>query len=110
MAREELDRAGIGAAVVYQRGRPIGVVTAGALRAIGDAEPRANAMVVDVMDLEVVPIHPSMGMRATLDAYTGAAWRSLKRRRPRAEATVERRKGAFAARDTRRRVPKTATP
>jgi hypothetical protein len=103
MARDALERTGTSAAAVYQFGRPIGVVTSGALRGSGGGEPRGDAMLIDVMDLEVVPVHPSMGMHATLEAYTTAAWRSLKRRRPRAEATIERRKRSFAVRRARGR-------
>ena len=106
MAREVLEQTGARAAVVYQRERPIGIVTERALRGDGDREPRPDAMVTDVMYLEVVPVHPSMGTHATLDAYTNAAWQSLRRRRPRAETTVARRSRAFLPAGAQRHASK----
>jgi hypothetical protein len=109
VAREVLEQTGARAAIVYQCERPIGIVTGRALRGDNGREPRPDAMVADVMDLEVVPVHPSMGTHATLDAYTRAAWQSLKRRLPKADTTIARRNRAFLPGRQRRHAPRVPT-
>ena len=54
-----------------------------------------QARLGDVMDYEVVEIDPGVGMAETTHAYRDASWISLKRRRPYAVDTVERRRAAF---------------
>jgi CBS domain-containing protein len=69
------------AAVVLRDHRPVGVVSAAALRDSAAAH-RPDADVADVMDYEVVRLTPTAGERSTLQAFTEAAWKSLLRRRP----------------------------
>ena len=69
------------ATVVMDGDRPVGVITAIALRGRGHTIPTA-AEVQEVMDLEVVHVDPSFDVEETLRTYRDAAWNSVKRRRP----------------------------
>jgi hypothetical protein len=78
-------------AVVVEHGRPIGLVTAAALRGDVRHVVPAGATVGDVMDFEVVHIDPVADAHDTLAAYSNAAWASLRRRRPLHVETAGRR-------------------
>lgn len=68
------------AAVVYESGRPVGVVSAGALtRALGSG--RADATVASAMDYVAVHVDRSSDAHATVRAFADAAWDWLRRRR-----------------------------
>ena len=75
------------AAVVMCDDRPVGLVSAAALRD-SVAAHRPGAAVADVMDYEVVRLDPAAGERRTLQAFTRAAWASLLRRQPYEEPAV----------------------
>jgi predicted transcriptional regulator len=84
------------AAVVWDHGAPVGVITLADLsrsphcRAVG-------ALVVDVMSHECVKIHPAADLSETHRSYREAAWESLRRRRPFSQATLDRRAAAACA-------------
>ena len=80
-ARAHLHATGEPAAVVYQAGRPFGVVTAGAV-ARAMAGGHADAPISSVLDHIVVPVRPGTDARDTVETFTKAAWTWL-RRRPR---------------------------
>jgi CBS domain-containing protein len=82
VARAVLAAGGVEAAVVLDRGQPVGVITAAALAGRGGTPPAADTPIGDIMDLELVAIEPDAGEHDTLVAYQGAAWRSLLRRHP----------------------------
>ena len=86
-AQRALSASGAHAAVVMGDDRPVGVVSAAALRD-GVAAHRPGATVAGVMDYEVVRLDPTAGERRTLQAFTRAAWASLLRRQPYEEPTV----------------------
>ena len=89
----ELQRAaGADALVVFEGTRPVGVVSQSVL-----AKSAPRSLLVDVMDYEVVALSPAAGEQQTLREYTAAAWRSLKRRRPLAPETLQRRRGVTGA-------------
>jgi hypothetical protein len=91
-----LDRTGQFAVVVSERGEPVGVVTRVALRGQPGHRPRPAALLADVMDFEVIALDPASDTATTTGAYREAAWHSLRRRRPAADDTVARRRGAFS--------------
>jgi hypothetical protein len=79
-ARAHLRLTGEPAAIVYARGRPAGLVTAGALgRAsmAGHSERPVGAL----MDYVTVPVDPDADAEATVRAFTSSAWEWLRRRR-----------------------------
>ena len=90
-----LDRTGECAAVVMDRGEPVGVVTRVALCGHIGRRPRPSAGLADVMDFEVVGLDPGADEATTIGTFTRAAWRSLRRRRPLADDAVARRRRAF---------------
>src|SRR6266545_1819761 len=67
-------------AVVEQHGHPIGVITMEALRGSHGTTPRPDTRIGDVMDWECVHNEPGADARLTLQAYSEAAWTSLRRR------------------------------
>lgn len=73
--------AGQQAAIVVERGHPVGIVTVDAL---GDylATERPEATVSDAMDYVAVHVEPRMGVEDTMRAFRVAAWHSLDRRHP----------------------------
>ena len=91
-AREHLREADADALVVFEGTRPAGVVSRDVL-----AKSAPRSLLVDVMDYEVVALSPAAGEQQTLREYTAAAWRSLKRRRPLAPETLQRRRGVSGA-------------
>jgi hypothetical protein len=95
-ALARLDDDGSVAAVVFDDGLPVGVVTRAALHGHGGFQPRPGAHLGDVIDLEVVQVEPDADLERTISLYTNAAWRSLARRMPSAPETVVRRRRAFA--------------
>lgn len=82
VALEVLDARHEVAAVVFEDGRPVGVVTLDALTRPGLAGHEADVRVASVMDLELVRISVGAGEHETLRAYRDAAWTSLRRRHP----------------------------
>jgi hypothetical protein len=70
------------AAVVFDHGCPVGVVTLDALDMARLAGAGDDVHVGAVMDFELVHVDLRAGERATLEAYREAAWRSLRRRHP----------------------------
>jgi hypothetical protein len=75
-----LHNTGEPAAVVYQRGRPVGVVTSAALeRASGVQQP--DRPLASVMDYVAVPVDPHADPRAIVQRFTRAAWDWLKHTR-----------------------------
>jgi CBS domain-containing protein len=79
VARARLAATGEAAAVVFRRGRPVGVVTADALAAPGTTSQQ-DAPVSTVMDYAVVPVTRGAGANETVRAFTDAAWDWLKLR------------------------------
>lgn len=78
-----MERSGEVASVVMDGGRPVGVITARALRSYdihGGAPPDGG--VEQVMDFEVVRVDPSCDVADTLRLYRDAAWLSVRRRHP----------------------------
>jgi hypothetical protein len=79
-------------------GEPMGVIT----NADIDVDARAlapEALVIDVMSNECVPIEPTADLIATLHRFTDAAWVSVTRRRPLSEDTLDRRAGTVGPRE-----------
>ena len=83
------------AALVEDRGTPLGVVTHAALRGRASAVPRRDARVEDVMDWECARTDPGSDVLSTLRSHTDGAWTSLRRRRPCADDVLARRAAAF---------------
>lgn len=81
-ARAHLHTTGEAAAVVFQHGRPVGVVSAAAL-ANAVALNGHDAPVCAAMDYVAVPVDRDAGAQQTVRTFTGAAWDWLKRRPPR---------------------------
>jgi hypothetical protein len=79
LARARLAATGEAAAVVYRRGRPVGVVTADALHEPGTTSLQ-DAPISTVMDYVAVPVTPGAGPHETTRAFTDAAWDWLKLR------------------------------
>jgi CBS domain-containing protein len=79
VARARLAATGEAAAVVFRRGRPVGVVTADALAAPGTTSQQ-DAPISTVMDYAVVPVTRGAGANETVRAFTDAAWDWLKLR------------------------------
>jgi nitroimidazol reductase NimA-like FMN-containing flavoprotein (pyridoxamine 5'-phosphate oxidase superfamily) len=79
-AAAALAAAGGRAMVVSLHGIPVGVLTAEALT--DEAATAPGATVEDVMDIELVKVHPRHDEITTLHAFTEAAWLSLLRRQP----------------------------
>jgi nitroimidazol reductase NimA-like FMN-containing flavoprotein (pyridoxamine 5'-phosphate oxidase superfamily) len=77
-AAAALAAAGGRAMVVSLHGIPVGVLTAEALT--DEAATAPGATVEDVMDIELVKVHPRHDEITTLHAFTEAAWLSLLRR------------------------------
>jgi CBS domain-containing protein len=77
--------AGQEAAIVMERGLPVGIVT---LASLGDylATDQCEATVSDAMDYEAVHVKPRTGVEETMRAFRTAAWHSLDRRHPFASA------------------------
>lgn len=80
VARARLAVTGEAAAVVFRRGRPVGVVTADALGEPGTTSQQ-DAPISTVVDYVAVPIAPGAGAHQTVRAFTDAAWDWLKLRR-----------------------------
>jgi hypothetical protein len=80
MARARLAATGDAAAVVYQQGRPVGVVTADALAEPGTTSQQ-DAPISSVMDYVAVHVTPGAGTQETVRAFSDAAWDWLKLRR-----------------------------
>ncbi len=106
-ATQALDRSGETAAVVFEKGVPVGVITRVALLGLARHRPRPDARLADVMDFETVAIDPASNMAQTVETYTQAAWYSLGRRHPEADETVARRAHAFRPAGKRRAAPPT---
>lgn len=94
-ARSALAALGQDAAVVMDGSRPVGVITAKALRGFPGHVPHTGALLGDVMDFEAVEVDPGAEVLETMKRYTDASWESLRRRRPCAVDTLTRRAGAF---------------
>ena len=73
--------AGQDAAIVFERGHPVGIVT---VEALGDylATERHEPTVSDAMDYVAVHVEPRLGVEDTMRAFRVAAWHSLDRRHP----------------------------
>jgi hypothetical protein len=80
VARARLAATGEAAAVVYRRGRPVGVVTADALHEPGTTSQQ-DTPISTVMDYVAVPVTPGAGPHETTRAFTDAAWDWLELRR-----------------------------
>jgi hypothetical protein len=78
-AMAHLHRTGESAAVVYRKGRPVGVVTATALTWACD-ERHTDVPVAAVMDYVAVPVDANLSARTTVHRFTRAAWDWLLRR------------------------------
>src|SRR6185503_14633893 len=78
-ALARMERMGQRATVVMDGNRPVGVITAIALRGRGHAI-HTDAQVQDLMDYEVVHVDPSFDVEDTLRRYRDAAWNSVRRR------------------------------
>ena len=87
-----LERRGETAAIVFDNGQPVGVVT---MQALGETAG-TGASVADVMDWECVRVAPDADPLATLKAYRDGSWRSLRRRRPMATDVRRRRAARFS--------------
>jgi predicted transcriptional regulator len=79
-ARQALSEAGLTAAIVIDKGRPIGIVTADALCRGEQLAP--DTTVDEVMDYEAVHVNPTGSVEETMRAFRTAAWHSLWRHRP----------------------------
>jgi predicted transcriptional regulator len=82
VALEVLEARREATAVVFDDGRPVGVVTLDALTRPGLAGHEADVRVASVMDFELVRISAGAGELETLQAYRDAAWLSLRHRHP----------------------------
>lgn len=89
-ARAWMEKSGQRATVVMDGDRPVGVITAIALRGRGHRAMSTDAAVQDVMDCEVVHVDPSFDVEDTLRTYRDAAWHSVLRRRPFAQQAASR--------------------
>lgn len=69
------------AAIVMERGHPVGIVTRAALDA-NLVDAASDATVSDLMDFYAVHVDPTLGVEDTLRAFRVAAWHSLDRRHP----------------------------
>ena len=76
-AQAHLRQTGEPAAVVYQNGRPVGVVTTTALARARNVR-HADAPLSSVMDYVAVPVDPAADVRTTLHRFSQAAWDWLK--------------------------------
>jgi hypothetical protein len=76
-AGERFMATGAYAAVVFDGGRPIGVVTAHGLGTVS-----LSVELRDVMEYELVRVDPYADGPETLREYEHAAWSSISRRRP----------------------------
>jgi predicted transcriptional regulator len=77
VARARLVATGEPAAVVFQQGRPVGVVTADALAEPGTTSQQ-DAPVSTVMDYVAVHVTPGARTQETVRAFSDAAWDWLK--------------------------------
>lgn len=77
-ARTLLEKAGGAAAVVLDGDRPVGIVSAAALRR--PVEGDRPTTVADVMDYQAVHVSPGADELTTVSTFRRAAWASLLRR------------------------------
>ena len=94
-AKTALAATGEDAAIVMYGSTPLGVITMATLRGRQGRVPCSEALLTDVMDLEIVHIEPDADLEQTLHAYREAAWKSSTRRHPCADETVSRRQTVF---------------
>jgi predicted transcriptional regulator len=80
VARARLSETREAAAVVFQQGRPAGIVTADALAEPGTTSQQ-DAPIATVMDYVAVHVTRGTGAHETVRAFTDAAWDWLKLRR-----------------------------
>ncbi|HET6832950.1 MAG TPA: hypothetical protein VFH30_03710 [Acidimicrobiales bacterium] len=80
VARARLAATDEAAAVVFQQGRPVGIVTADALAEPGTTSQQ-DAPISTVMDYVAVRATRGTGAHETVRAFTDAAWDWLKLRR-----------------------------
>jgi len=94
-ALDVMTRTGQAVLIVTHEGLPIGIVTARELSGENGRVARRESRVEDVLTLELVQVDTSADVLATLNAYTDAAWASLRRRGPCDEEAMNRRAAAW---------------